>query len=70
MVGTWAFDVALSQVRLRPLTPWSAAAGAALDARAADLAAFIARELDAPPLHLAVALRAPAPRTSITDLEL
>ena len=70
VVGTWAFDVALSQVRLRPLTPWSAAAGAALDARAADLAAFIARELDAPPLHLAVALRAPSPRTSITDLEL
>ena len=70
VAGTWAFDATLSQLRLRPVFPWSAAESAAVEARAAALADFIARELDAPPLHLAVALRAPAPRTASADLEL
>lgn len=70
VVGTWAFDVALSQLRVRPIAPWSAAESAAVDARAAALADFIARELDPPPLHLAASLRAPAPRTASADLEL
>jgi hypothetical protein len=70
VVGTWAYDAALSQLRLRPALAWSAAESAAIDAKAAALAGFIARELDPPPLHLAVALRAPAPRTASADLEL
>jgi hypothetical protein len=70
VVGTWAFDAALSQLRLRPITPWSAAMTAAIDARSEALAGFIARELDAPPMHLAVALRAPSARTATADLEL
>ena len=70
VVGTWAFDAALSQLRLRPALPWSAAESAAIDAKAEALAGFIARELDAPPMHLAVALRAPAPRNAGADLEL
>jgi hypothetical protein len=70
VVGTWAFDAALSQLRLRPALPWSAAESAAIDAKADGLVGFIARELDAPPMHLAVALRAPALRSASADLEL
>ena len=70
VVGTWAFDAARAEVRPRPLTAWSAAETAAVDAHAEALSGFITRELDPPALHLAVALRAPAPRTTSTDLEL
>ena len=70
VVGTWAFDAALSQLRARPIVPWSPALSAAIDAHAEALAGFIARELDPPTLHLAVALRAPAPRSASADLEL
>ena len=55
VVGTWAFDAALSQLRARPIVPWSPALSAAIDAHAEALAGFIARELDPPTLHLAVA---------------
>jgi Winged helix DNA-binding domain len=70
VAGTWAFDASLSQLRLQPVFPWSEAEIAAVNARAATLADFIAREIDAPAMHLTVAQRAPTPRTASADLEL
>lgn len=70
VAGTWSVDPGQPQLRVRPLSAWSAAESAAVDAKASELARFVARELDPPPLHLAAALRTPPPRSASADLEL
>jgi len=70
VVGTWTFDGAVSDVRLRPLSTWAAAEGALIESRASELARFITKELEQPALHLTAAARTPPPRSASADLEL